>query len=41
MSGRTRIYIAAAVAGLGTAVAVFLGGGDAVQTLGGGAGTGR
>lgn len=36
MSARTKIYIAAALAGLGTALAVFLGGGDAVQTVGSG-----
>ena len=36
MSARTKIYIAAGLAGIGTAIAVFLGGGDAVQTLGGG-----
>lgn len=34
MSSRTIVYIAAALAGLGAAIAVFLGGGDAVATVG-------
>lgn len=34
MNIRTRMYIAAGLAGIGTALAVFLSGGDAVQTVG-------